>query len=201
MVLMAIVGELGSGKTLALTYFAWRNWKRKKRKVYANYKLAFPYIPVRDIEDLINMGGLEEEVFFAGDELWLWVDCRTSISVKNRLVNQILLSSRKKNIHIAFTAQSFSQCDVRLRNICDLIARPVFMDRENKICKIIICPNPPNKIIDQKIFYAPSVWNLYDTREVIMPLEFHGMDEELKKRKQAEARKKWKERNKNKNKK
>jgi len=70
MVLMAIVGSLGIGKTLALTYLAWRNY-RKGVKIYANYDLKIPYTPVKTIKDVLNM----KEGFFAGDELWNWLDC------------------------------------------------------------------------------------------------------------------------------
>jgi len=70
MVLMAIVGNLGAGKTLALTYLAWRNMG-KGLKIYSNYNLKFPYIPIKNVNDVLGMS----EGFFAGDELWHFDNC------------------------------------------------------------------------------------------------------------------------------
>ncbi len=70
MVLMSIVGELGTGKTLSLAYLSWLNWHRKGRRVYSNMTLyGFPFTKVNTIEGLDQI----REGFFAGDELWLWV--------------------------------------------------------------------------------------------------------------------------------
>jgi hypothetical protein len=61
---MAICGELGSGKTLALTFLAWHNWFKKKRIIYANYKLyGIPFYYINSIPDLDKM----KEGFFAGE--------------------------------------------------------------------------------------------------------------------------------------
>jgi hypothetical protein len=63
MVLFAIVGELGAGKTLALTYLAWTNWYKKGRKIYSNYNLyGIPFTKVKSMPDLENM----QKGFFAG---------------------------------------------------------------------------------------------------------------------------------------
>lgn len=64
---------------------AWNNYYFKQRKIYANYDLyGIPFTPVRTIdklEEMIPPETSKEEVlagvekFFAGDELWRWVDC------------------------------------------------------------------------------------------------------------------------------
>lgn len=60
------MGNLGAGKTLALTYLAWRN-HRKGIKIYSNYELkSIPYVDVKSVNDVLGM----REGFFAGDELW-----------------------------------------------------------------------------------------------------------------------------------
>lgn len=74
MVLFAIVGELGSGKTLALTYLAWKNWFFRRTKVYSTYHLyKIPYIFVDSIAKFDSM----REGFVAGDEYWSIIDCTT----------------------------------------------------------------------------------------------------------------------------
>lgn len=72
MVLLALCGNLGAGKTLGLTYLAWRNYQ-KNQKIYANYDLKLPHKRVMTVEDLTKM----QRGFAAMDELWLWLDCTT----------------------------------------------------------------------------------------------------------------------------
>jgi hypothetical protein len=78
-VLIAVVGELGVGKTLGLTYLAWNNYYYKKRRICANYNLyGIPFTPIHTLEDLQRMipsrtATTEEllaqkEMFFAADE-------------------------------------------------------------------------------------------------------------------------------------
>jgi len=85
MVLIAFVGELGAGKTLALTYLAWRNYN-KGQTIYANYHLGFPFKFIDSPEKIEEM----REGFFAGDELWNWCDCvsdDTKIMTHNDAIN------------------------------------------------------------------------------------------------------------------
>jgi len=63
MVLMAITGNLGSGKTLSLTYLAYRNLM-KGLTIYSNYHLMFPFNYVTSVKQLNSM----KSGFFAGDE-------------------------------------------------------------------------------------------------------------------------------------
>lgn len=65
MVLMAITGNLGAGKTLCLTYLAYRNLM-KGLKIFSNYQLEFPFEFVSNVKTLDKM----QNGFFAGDELW-----------------------------------------------------------------------------------------------------------------------------------
>lgn len=55
--------SLGSGKTLSLTYLAYRNLV-KGLKIYSNYHLGFPFEYVSNVKQLNKM----QEGFFAGDE-------------------------------------------------------------------------------------------------------------------------------------
>jgi hypothetical protein len=64
-VLFGTVGELGSGKTLTLTFLSWKNWLFRKQKIYSNYHLyQIPYIFVDSVEKLDKM----KDGFFAADE-------------------------------------------------------------------------------------------------------------------------------------
>jgi len=165
MVLMAIVGSLGSGKTLALTYLAYRNLM-KGLKIYANYHLKFPHEYVSTVKQLDKM----KNGFFAGDELWSWLDSRVSTSKRNRAINKILLSSRKRGIHFAYTTQSFNQTDIRIRKITDFIAIP-YLNADNSWCRLVIYNNPTLDVLRAFKFRTAKYFNFYDTSEEVTMLE------------------------------
>jgi intein/homing endonuclease len=51
---------------------AWNNWSKRGKRIFSNYNLyGFPFTKINSIPDL----DLMKEGFFAGDELWLYVDC------------------------------------------------------------------------------------------------------------------------------
>lgn len=121
---------MGSGKTLALTLFGYVCHKTGIM-VYSNYPVKFPHIPVEKPEEieLISNG------VFLGDELWNWIDARTSMKNKNTVISKILLQSRKRNFHILHTAQFKSQPDKRLREHTDIFGIPSF-DKTTNMCSI-----------------------------------------------------------------
>jgi hypothetical protein len=54
--------NLGAGKTLSLTYLAFRNYCKGK-KIFSNYKLQFPYQKIESVDDIENI----RNGFFAGE--------------------------------------------------------------------------------------------------------------------------------------
>jgi len=136
--LIGILGDLGSGKTLCLTYLVWNNYIYKKRKVYSNYDLyGIPFTKITTIEGLkkvIPLKTTEEEIMkakemvFAGDELWRWISSLSlgkGAKAKRDIVHRILLASRKAFVHIYYTSQTAKQISPWIREITDLWAYPV----------------------------------------------------------------------------
>ncbi len=156
---------MGCGKTLALTYLAYRNYL-KGMKIFSNYWLLFPHVKIIKTSQLEKM----REGFFAGDELWLWIDSRVSASKKNRVVSRILLSSRKKDVHFAYTTQSLQQVDVRIRRCTDFIAYPMMTPREDW-CRLLIYSNPSLSYVKQFKFRTVKYFPMFDTREIVDVLE------------------------------
>lgn len=165
-VLLGIVGELGSGKTLALTYLAWRNYS-KGMKIYSNYKLNFPYTPIQTPDDIINM----KDGFASLDELWLYADSRLSASKKNKFVTMVLAKSRKRSINIGFTTQSFGQVDKRIRTVTDFVCLPKLNNSET-VCKLAVYSNPSMSLMRTFRFKTQAIFNMYDTEEEISELIF-----------------------------
>lgn len=165
MPLMMILGGLGSGKTLCLTYLALRN-HLKGRKIYANYKLNFPYERVYSVEKISEM----HSGFFAGDELWAWLDSQASSSKKNKVITDILTKSRKRGISIAYTLQHKNSIHTRVRSITDYIAKPM-MSSTKKFCRLVIYTRD-GLFVKSYRFKSGDIFPLYDTEEEVGELEF-----------------------------
>jgi hypothetical protein len=167
MVLLGILGNLGSGKTLTLAYFAWRNLYYKHMRIFSNFDLKMPHVRIRNAGDILAM----KDGFAAMDELWTWADARVSSSHKNKFLTMVLAKSRKRGINIAYTSQLMRQIDVRIRGVTDFLVFPR-MIMNNQVCHVDIFSNPPTRPIKVFRFNAPIIWSLYDTSEEVEDLEF-----------------------------
>jgi len=166
MVLFGIVGELGAGKTLTLTYLGWKHWFTRRQKIYANYHLyKIPYIYVDGFDKFAQM----RNGFVCMDELWLLADARTSRATKNRIVANILAKSRKRSLTIAFTAQVISSIDSRIRKIVDFISYPIMSPNEDFVKALIFRGSKANNgsFMKQIYFKTELFMTMYRTEEEI----------------------------------
>lgn len=112
MTLILVLGDVGSGKTLFTTYLA----SREKRPIYSNYKLKIPcYHPL--FPETLNK--LNKPALILGDEIYRWIESRTSGKHLNRYMSYILFQSRKKGLDFAVTAQLESTIDIRFRQMAN----------------------------------------------------------------------------------
>lgn len=185
MVLLAIVGELGQGKTLGIAYMCWNNYYFKGRKIYANFNIfGIPFTPVRTIKKLQKMIPAEtskEEVlagiekFFGGDELWRWIDARSigkGVKEKAMIVNNILAASRKSFVTIGYSTQIYDQVDKRIRGITDIICYPQ-LALDNSYCKILTFKGPKasaHGMLQPIYFHCEPIYAIYNTYEKVQPL-------------------------------
>jgi hypothetical protein len=199
MVLVGIIGELGIGKTLTLTYLAWNNWFWKKRRVCSNYTLyGIPFTPIKTVEDLQKMipaetPTLEEllnikEVCFVGDELWRWIDARCSImdanekerkKIRNKFITDILAASRKAFVTVIYSSQTLMQVDKRIRDVTDFSVYPII---KHNICKagFFIGPRADARNMDHDIrFFCEPFFAMYNTYERVKSLEEGYLSDEI----------------------
>lgn len=165
---MAILGGLGSGKTLSLTYLGLRNLLKGKA-IWSNYHLNFEHTYIETLDEIDDM----REGTFLGDELWAWLDARASSSKRNRFISNILLKSRKRGYDILYTAQDFDQMDKRIRRITDFVAFPQ-MSRNEDWCVLTIAERRTQRILKQLKFRTAFVFRMYDTAEEITELDKKG---------------------------
>lgn len=165
MVLFAIVGELGAGKTMSLVYLSWFNWFYKREKIFSNIHLyKIPYVFVDSINKMRKM----ENGFVSIDEMWSILKARTSMSQRNKIVGDIILRSRKLGLTYCFTTQLLSLIDKNIRDITDFVAYPV-MSVDEKICKLAIFKGSSTKKLHIKDLYFSTemVKQMYDTNEIV----------------------------------
>lgn len=111
--IIAFCGLLGSGKTLAMTYFALREL-RVGRRVRANYDTSC-------FERLENLPQLytSEQCVLCMDEFQVNIDSRNFS--KNQQFTYWLLLIRKLGVTLIYTTQHINQVDLRLRQITNFI--------------------------------------------------------------------------------
>lgn len=167
MAIMVITGELGSGKTLSLTYLAWRNWYLKKKIIFANYKLyGIPYLRITRVSelDMIRNG------YLCADEMWVWLESCAGERLKKKIIADILRRSRKRSLTVNSTSQTLDQIPPRIRKILDFIGYPV-LNRSATICKLLIFAGPKGRsLLKTHYFYTEPVFKMYDTNEEVSDL-------------------------------
>ena len=182
--LIAVLGGLGSGKTLFLTWLGLKSIG--KSDVYANFHIAHPKVkfltPLEFVKLALSTNKNKKYVVLL-DEVYGWLDSRCSSSKTNRLLDIIGLQSRKRNMDIFYTAQLGSSVDLRFRDITDIVVK---------------CEKIPNygfyysinrqtwRGIKTKKYFIPldsagKIWQYYDTTEVVKPIGLNKLIAELQK--------------------
>lgn len=109
--IVTVIGKLGTGKTLLMTYLA-QNYDSNKI-VYSNYNIDIPNNKVIDVEDLTDVA----DGLVLIDEAYLWLESRLSTSRANRFVTKIMFQSRKRGFDVGLSAQVHSSIDLRVRQL------------------------------------------------------------------------------------
>jgi len=183
MVLIGFFGELGSGKTLGLTYFAWNNFFYLGRKIFSNYTLfGIPFTPVKTIGDFFKMippETTDEEIlsgvekFFAGDELWKWAESQTvgkgSVE-KKKIVDDILGASRKSFVTIGYTTQRLKKIDPTIREITDIVIYPELSADKKSYLKLLPIPYGGSTVMEPIIIKPLPFFAMYNTYQKIPQL-------------------------------
>jgi hypothetical protein len=187
--LVAILGNLGKGKTLTLTYLGWNNFFIRRKKIYSNYDLyGIPFTKITTIGSLETLMPLEnenvlnkQEVVFLGDELWRWISARTigkGAKAMKDLIDRILLGSRKAFVTVIYTTQNLGQVDPWVRRTTDLFIYPILY---NGILNVYFLSNPvSNPTLEQLYKYSTDkplrvlsepFYAIFDTYQRVPPLQ------------------------------
>ncbi len=153
-----------SGKTLTAVSLCYKNWYVRKRKVFSNIHLyRIPYYHIKGINQINQC----KDGFILADELWSICDARSSITKKNKIVSDILLRSRKRELIYAITTQDPSQLDKRIRRILDFTSYGL-LSRNESVLKLNIFRTgypKPGTFMSTMYFYTKEIFDMYDTNE------------------------------------
>lgn len=110
------LGEQNSGKTLSLTYYAYKYFK-EGFKIYSNYNLNFPHEKLdRETLESYTTGKIQfSKSVFCIDELYLIFDSRNFGRKFSKIFSYFVLQTSKRNVHLLGTAQFFNTIDKRFR--------------------------------------------------------------------------------------
>lgn len=183
--LILIHGRIGNGKTFLLVYFA----TKLKRLIYSNFKLDLPnFRPFI----LSQLNKIPENVNIFLDEGYILSESRRSSSNLNLIMSYIYNQSRKTKRDIYITTQLYSAIDKRFRlqaNLvinCEKINGNFFYtitNRETNLTNI--------KCIPKK--FTKKYFDLYNTYEIIKPINDIDLSFEIDKQDPEELLNKAKE--------
>jgi len=172
--IIGVIGNRGTGKTLFMTLEAFNQY-RKQKTIYSNYELTFPKIdkckkPILIPDDFfLNYEKFNlTNVCLFFDEIYIYIDSRTSGSKSNRVMSYFFNQTRKTGVDLYYSTQFFSQVDKRLRFNTEVFVIPKAIKDKNKNLFILveIC-NRDLKLLDKWLIRAKPIFNLYNTDEII----------------------------------
>lgn len=161
--LIALVGDQGTGKSLVASVFGNLFKDILKVPLYANYELKNSKERIKNLQRLYEI----EKGIVILDEFWLTADSRTFKN--NVVISQFINQTRKKDLLVIYTTQYLNQIDLRIRQATDYL----FHCEKNLENIVITAVNfKSGKILKKLVLNSPQqFYELYNTREVLTALE------------------------------
>ena len=161
------LGEQNSGKTLSMTYYAYRYYKRGYN-VFSNYNLAFPHTKLT--KELIQeytkgMRQFDRSVFLL-DEIYLFLDSRNFAKGINKILGYFLLQTSKRGVILFGTAQYFNTVEKRFRENSNF---QCYCNRVYKTDEKFIDVKDSQRIINAKNLYIRQTFVSKRLEQGIIP--------------------------------
>jgi hypothetical protein len=170
--LISIFGHMGYGKTLLAVYLCYKAFSKFNYPIFSNIKLNFPYKPIT-IDNILSAKIKKGIVLL--DEAYAYIESRASMRKINRIFSYILFQSRKRQLHFILTSQLYSTIDKRFRDLSDLLI--IALEPDANYFNYFITDNQRYKIFKFPKKEAEKYYQLYDTREIVIPLDFFESEE------------------------
>jgi hypothetical protein len=166
--IMGFIGARGSGKTLSMVLEAYR-YHEQGYTILSNLGLSFPHQTYdgKTIESYASDKNPLKNAVILVDEAHVLLDSRSSQTKRNRIVSYFILQTRKRNVHLLYTTQSFHQVEKRLRDQSDYVIECSFDKLSERVMQRINDRATGRTI--KGVFDAKPVYDLYDTNLIIDP--------------------------------
>ena len=185
----AIVGGLGSGKTLLMIFLLYLE-KKAGKYVVTNMSSVDFQDEVLDfnafLQDVQENASLNN-IALGLDEIHILLDSRSSMSKSSKIASYFILQTRKRNVNLYCTSQHIGQVDLRLRNMLDrvYICENVKDEKGNKTDLFQYRLIDYTETIPRKHTFfldGREIYGLYDTAEIINVFESRMESEQGNKR-------------------
>jgi len=182
--LIAIVGDIGSGKTALMTLLL-RAASLEGRAVIANYTLQFPYIH-KQFSAIATRPASEDalwqDAYLGTDELNIGADSYEFFTTQSKKIAFLVTQLRKDNITWLFTVTRFGLIVKRIRDQVDCFMLPTDDDARTVNHKILDQNRNPlyckgefhadildgdGRLLRRIAFDAKPIWNLYQSNQHI----------------------------------
>lgn len=172
--LYTFIGQMGGGKTVTAVKIAYFCQQKYGQTVYSNIGLNFPHIKFtrKVFQELMKDKTKLQNVIILLDEMHVYFDSRSSMSKQNKQFSYFVNQTRKRNVTILGTTQSWRLVDVRYRQrvhkltYCRNVSAP-----DAKVVTILcetVDPNEDHPSAPIKTQYvANPYFPLYDTNEIV----------------------------------
>lgn len=176
-----IYGDMGNGKTIFMTYIAWKN---PDIPVYADYKLNLPNFKPLEIDELLSLP--DEKALILFDEIDEYLNNRRSMSNLSLFLNTVMKQTRKRKLEVLGSTQLLDTIDSRFTRQTKLSVIALGELKEGKmfydlIYKSMFGNNIVSLVVNKSDF--EKLYDKYDTSEPIMPEHIKDLGVEIKNRK------------------
>lgn len=166
MPLASVYGDLGSGKTLLLTYIAAH--VEENIPILANYTLRLPNYRPLEPEMLYDLK--YDRALVLIDEAYTWLESLVTGSKINRYWSYILFQSRKRGLEMFITAQLPRTINIRFKEMSEI---NVYCMRIREGFKYIVEREKMGEIYYKSYVLpfakAEKYYPLYDTLQIVRP--------------------------------
>ena len=198
--IIGFFGPKGSGKTLAMTYFALKAMILYKFKCWASPGYAIKFQTGKDGDrqtyesEPLDMGkfySMDQEItrgLVCIDELPVFAESRASNRLQNRLIDYTLMQVRKRRLNFFYTSQNPEWVDKRIRwstdigIFCEDLSRIMSKgEKRGELIRLYMMDwsgqwtgrpyERTGKVIKKDVRYANKIWPVYDSWEVVDAIE------------------------------
>jgi hypothetical protein len=175
--LCIVVGDLGSGKTLLLTYIASHT---PDCPILANYTLKIPNYQKLEPETLLDANLGKGKKLILMTEAYTWLESRTSGKGTNLYLSYVLFQSRKRGLDFYLDAQLGSTIDVRFREMANIV---ILCEKVKEGFRYDIIKrsytNPVRMAQLLTFAKAEKYYPMYDTTELTLPSNMQELSMEF----------------------